>query len=515
MFTIRTLLLFLVIGAALRSQGQNVTAAEYFFDKDPGAGKGKALTIGTAGASLHVDDSISTATLLPGLHSLSIRTKTADGKWGLFDTRSFYLSQSSSQGLLSITAAEYFFDKDPGVGKGSSLTISKSSDSIHVVDSIVTTSLQPGPHSLSIRTRTSDDKWSLFDTRSFFLSQTGNKGLLSITAAEYFFDADPGIGKGKSFTIKTPADSVRVVDSAVTISLQPGSHTLSIRTKTSDGKWGLFDTRSFYLTQSSSNGLLNITAAEYFIDKDPGIGKATPLAVTAPKDSVRVQDSIAATSLASGTHTLSIRAKTSDGKWSMFDSRSFYISDNGSGLFNITAAEYFFDQDPGVGKGKSIKIGVASDSIHIDDSVATTTMPFRGNQHWFAVRVKRSDGKWGLYDAASITFPPTDKDRDGLVDYDEPYFGTNYTIFDTNGDYLADGVNVFTGLKPTSTDTDGDGLSNATELLLGTNPLVKDTDGDGVSDKYDPFPLDRFRKALPAPNLSDHTKPVITLIQPF
>jgi hypothetical protein len=106
------------------------------------------------------------------------------------------------------------------------------------------------------------------------------------------------------------------------------------------------------------------------------------------------------------------------------------------------------------------------------------------------------------------------EDRDGLNNYDEYINATDPKNFDTNGDGLADGVNVFVGLPPLNTDTDGDGISNIQEKLNGTSPVLADTDKDGVSDALDPFPLDRFRKQLPSPNLSDHTPPVITLQEP-
>ncbi len=588
MFT-RLILWLLCIGITAAVQAQNIVAAEYFFDADPGAGKGTPLAIGTPADSVHVVDSVATSALGVGAHTFSIRTKTADGKWSLFETRSFFISQSSTQGLLNITAAEYFFDADPGVGKGKKLTVAKAKDTIHIEDSVVTTSLsagahtfsvrtrtsdnkwsvfetrsffiagsgngllnitaaeyffdaadagvgkctplsigtakdsvhiddsvsvaalQPGSHTLAIRTKTSDNKWSLFETRSFYISSTGS-GLLTIDSAEYFFDADPGVGKGKPISIAVKGDSIHVVDSVATTGLPAGSHTFSVRTRTTDGKWSLFDNRSFVIGQSGNNGLLNITAAEYFFDADPGVGKGKKLTVAKAKDSIHIEDSVVTTSLSRGTHTFSVRTKTSDGKWSLFEPRSFYISDNSSGLLNITAAEYFFDTDPGVGKGTAMNIGTAADSIHAEDSAANVYLP--GKDHFLSVRVKDITGKWSLYETKPFSYLPLNRDRDGIMDYDEPRYGTDPLNFDSNNDYLADGVNVFTGLLPMGEDTDGDGIPNLQEIINGTSPILKDTDGDGINDKEDPFPLNRFRTKLAPKNLSDHTPPVITLYQP-
>ncbi len=130
------------------------------------------------------------------------------------------------------------------------------------------------------------------------------------------------------------------------------------------------------------------------------------------------------------------------------------------------------------------------------------------------IRVKNNTGRWSILESRSFSFIYADKDRDGLADYEEPFYGTNWLVFDTNSDYLADGVNVFTGLAALSNDTDGDGLSNIVEIAQGTSPILKDTDSDGVNDKDDPFPLNPLRWKIAPKNAADHTAPVITLYEP-
>lgn len=181
-------------------------------------------------------------------------------------------------------------------------------------------------------------------------------------------------------------------------------------------------------------------------------------------------------------------------------------------ISKITAAEYFFDKDPGVGKGIPITIGKADTVINFSDSVI---VPFLyGKDHALVVRVKNNSGRWSIYQIHNFSLAFGDKDRDGLIDYIEPDYGTDYKIFDTNNDGLADGVNVFTNSNALETDTDGDGISNKQELANGTISILRDTDSDGVPDKKDAFPLDQYRTKLPPKNLSDHTAPVITLNEP-
>ncbi len=77
----------------------------------------------------------------------------------------------------------------------------------------------------------------------------------------------------------------------------------------------------------------------------------------------------------------------------------------------------------------------------------------------------------------------SDADADGLIDYHEPFFGTDSLNADTDVDGLSDGDEVDTyGTSPTAADTDVDGLDDGDEVVLGTSPLASDTDSDGLSD---------------------------------
>ena len=91
-----------------------------------------------------------------------------------------------------------------------------------------------------------------------------------------------------------------------------------------------------------------VNNAEYFFDHDPGPGNGTPISVSTPGVSVSFPAHIPI-NLSPGFHWLGIRVKDSDGKWSLFQRRNFYVSQPGTDLPIITKAEYFFDTDPGVG----------------------------------------------------------------------------------------------------------------------------------------------------------------------
>jgi hypothetical protein len=291
-FTYRILLLALCFISSFAAKAQKITAAEYFFDKDPATGKGKKLSVGTSGDSVHFTASILVASLSPGFHALCIRAKISNGVWGIFESRSFYIS-SGTGGLPNITAAEYFFDEDPMTGKGKSLPVGTTGDSVHFVAPMPIESLQAGFHTLSMRTKTSEGKWGIFESRNFYISQSSGT-LPNITASEYFFDKDPGEGKGNALSV-IPGDSVHLIVSIPSTSLQPGFHTLCIRSQNADGTSGIFESRNFYISKSIA-GLSKISTAEYFFDNDPGVGKGKKLSVSPSGDSVHLIASIPITS---------------------------------------------------------------------------------------------------------------------------------------------------------------------------------------------------------------------------
>ncbi len=298
----------------------NIVAAEYFFDADPGHGNGTAIAV-TAGAVTNFTIGLPSTGLTPGFHFLAIRTKGANGQWGIFESRGFYITNATTD-AANIVAAEYFFDADPGNGSGTAIPVTAGAVTNFTV-SLPATGLDPGFHFLSIRTKGTDGKWGIFESRGFYITGAATD-VPNIVAAEYFFDNDPGTGQAESISI-TPGAITNFTVNLPATGLDPGFHFLAIRVKGADGKWGLFESRGFYVSPTTSNAG-NITAAEYFIDDtDPGEGNATPLTITTPGAVVTQLFDISLSGVATGAHTISIRVKDSDGIWSAIETQTFTV----------------------------------------------------------------------------------------------------------------------------------------------------------------------------------------------
>ncbi len=150
----RLVTLLMMIFFVATALSQNITAAEYFIDADPGRGNGVPITISTPGDIVNFTANVSTASLSTGFHFVAIRTKDANGVWGLFETRGFYIS-SSATNAADIVSAEYFLDSDPGSGNGTATSVGTSGAVVNFT-AVIPTSLWPGFHFLAIRMKGAD-----------------------------------------------------------------------------------------------------------------------------------------------------------------------------------------------------------------------------------------------------------------------------------------------------------------------------------------------------------------------
>jgi Secretion system C-terminal sorting domain len=377
------------------SNAQTITAAEFFIDTDPGVGNGTAIIPAPSGANPTFVASVPTTSLTNGFHFVGIRIKDNVGKWGLFETRGFYIS-SSATNVSNIAAAEFFIDADPGVGNATAITPSPSGATSNFVATIPTTSLTNGFHFVAIRTKDATGKWGLFENRGFFISNSTTNAT-NIAAAEFFIDTDPGVGNANAITPSPSGATATFVASVPTTSLSSGFHFVAIRTKDATGKWGLFENRGFYISSATTN-VGNIVAAEFFIDNDPGVGNGIAISPSPSGATATFIASVPTTSLASGFHFVAIRTKDATGKWGLFENRGFYISTQTANSAGMTAAEYFIDTDPGVGNGTAFTIP-AGQSFNQNFVLPIPSGTANGN-HFIGIRVKNG---WGLYAFDTIT----------------------------------------------------------------------------------------------------------------
>jgi hypothetical protein len=215
-----------------------------------------------------------------------------------------------------------------------------------------------------------------------------------IIAAEYFFDADPGVGQGLALPIISNSDSADFAGNITTSGLAPGYHTVYFRAKDSTGTWGIAEARQFRVLQNSAS----IIAAEYYFDTDPGVGNATPLATTNLLDSAVYTGGISTTNLSGGFHRLYIRTQGMSGIWSNAEYKQFYITNNGAA---IVQTEYFFDTDPGAGNGQVLQTINSGDSSVYKTGISTSGLVT--GSHKLYIRSRDVNGTWGNAEARAFS----------------------------------------------------------------------------------------------------------------
>jgi hypothetical protein len=293
---------------------QTINASEYFFDTDPGPGNGIPLVIPTPADMVTFSFAISTAGLTVGRHYFFIRTQTSTGNWSLYEPREFFIQAPVAQaeyfvdtdpgvgtatplpitnvddftfttslgisGLSNgrhylfirekdesgswsmseprefliqapVAQAEYFVDTDPGIGTATPLPITNVDD-FTFTTSLGISGLSNGRHYLFIREKDESGSWSMSEPREFFIQAP-------IMQAEYFFDADPGIGSATPIPITT-IDDFTFTTSLPVGGLPDGDHYLFVRAKDESDTWSLYQPTLFTVSSVVPVGLTNFSA---------------------------------------------------------------------------------------------------------------------------------------------------------------------------------------------------------------------------------------------------------------
>lgn len=240
--------LALTIFSANNCFAQSIDSAEYFYDVDPGVGNGFSIALTPADT---IEDTIATSTigLSAGFHNIYIRVKDTNNLWSLYEGGRFYLTDTLSTtqtlGSLPIYAAEYFYDTDPGVGNGIPVSAFTAADSITHTDTISTTILATGKHSVYVRVRDSLNIWSLYEGASFNICNLIPKADFSAdTVCLYskttFTDLSIGIDTNFNYTYGWNFNNDLIIDDTTKgntsfLFSTSGTHTVSLIVNNTNG----------------------------------------------------------------------------------------------------------------------------------------------------------------------------------------------------------------------------------------------------------------------------------------
>ena len=390
---------------------------EYFWDTDPGVGKGTVLQAFT-GSMAHVEAGLDAGTLLAGIHLLGLRALN-NGHFSSTYYKQFYVPAAEED----ITRIEYYWDKDPGIGNGNALNFTAGSV-VDLTNDLSASGLKAGIHTLYLRA-VSDKHFSQTYTRQFYVPVTEEK----ITRIEYYWDKDPGVGKGNALNF-TNGSTVDLTQNLSASGLKEGMHTLYLRA-VSNKHFSQTYTRQFYVPATPHE----IEAIEYWFDKDPGVGNATRMAATQIGDSVKTAFDVTTDDLTDGVHLIGLRTLT-DGTWSETKVRRFLVRSQVDNY--ITRLEYFWNKDPGAGKGYAVDI-TPGEEVSVDFEADMTELG--EGPHTLGLRAQSGSKGWSPVSfVTGIEFEGWDNLQEylnSLHDTEDVLTGSQYTRQYLNKDWHA------------------------------------------------------------------------------
>lgn len=227
---------------------------------------------------------------------------------------------------------EYFWNTDPGEGKGTKVGFSGETVNFE----LSTEALPVGIHQLGIRAIEGNNYSS-----TLLCTVIKPAVFASDAKIEYFWDADPGVGKAVAYDVALDGDDVVVDMSLLTESLATGTHLLGLRVYN-----GCWSNTSYYIVVVA-DGSAHVSRMEYFWDTDPGVGKAESVPINGETSVI----SLPADNLSQGIHLLGIRAFGAS--WSNTMLRYVTVS---SGDDKVHTVEYFWDMDPGIGMATALPV---------------------------------------------------------------------------------------------------------------------------------------------------------------
>lgn len=294
-----------IVEMAPGPEPEGIERLEYFYDTDPGHGQGTIINNVEEGEN---QLALSMEGLTPGLHMLFVRSQGSSGVWSATQAHPFYLSSKKSE---QVTQLEYFYDTDPGYGQGTLIDNALASGDNALNLSL--NGLAPGTHNLFVRALGNAGQWSSVISKPFFLLAATTEDIRHL---EYFYDTDPGYGKG------TLIGGLERGEQQLALSidgLSLGAHLLFVRVQDEQGNWSSVMAHPFLI-----GGKSGFMAMEYYIDTDPGPGQAIPVAM--PETSGQFAFDIPTESLSAGEHIIYVRGMDTQGNWSSVNQATFRVT---------------------------------------------------------------------------------------------------------------------------------------------------------------------------------------------
>jgi hypothetical protein len=316
------------------AQVVSLSQAEYFWDTDPGEGNGTTITASDGNFNSAFEKIAISGLGAPsvGLHKFCVRVKDNLGVWSPVVTNVIKVESTTTPTPVSLSQAEYFWDTDPGEGSATPL-LATDGNFNSAFEKVAVTGLNApsvGMHKFSIRVKDNQGVWSPVFTNIVNVGSTTTPTPVSLSQAEYFWDADPGEGSATPLLAIDGNFNSAYEKVAVTGLNAPsvGMHKFSIRIKDNQGVWSPVFTNIVNVEATTTPTPISLSQAEYFWDTDPGEGSGTAfLATDGNFDSAfeKIQKTGIPIVNPIGLHIFNVRVKDNSGVWGPVFKNAIFI----------------------------------------------------------------------------------------------------------------------------------------------------------------------------------------------
>lgn len=421
--TNRALLLAVALLLCLFLPSQNLLAqslvgiggAEYYWNNDPGEGLATALQPADGNFDQAVETAIAQTApaLAPGTHAFYVRFKSANGIWGPAFKALLTVESNAALAAPQVTQAEYFWNNDPGQGNGTALLAfdgNFNSALETALGNLPSGSLALGANSLGIRVKDAA-AWGPVFTTMVEVEAPVTVAAPQITAAECFFDTDPGEGNGTT-VLAMDGNFDRAVETLLanlpTNTLSTGSHIFSIRVRSAQGNsWGPAFQVQVYVEPNTAPIAPQLVQGELFWNTDPGAGNGTAFLAFDGNYDRAIETALGNISHpGAGIHLLNIRFKDASGWGTVWQHAVAVEADVVPDLPQLVQAEYFWNTDPGAGNATPLAALDGSFDRALETAVTASlnTSTLSEGAHTFYVRFKGKDNSWGPVFGQAIRF---------------------------------------------------------------------------------------------------------------
>lgn len=304
-YKILYLSLFFLLSTGLLGQ-TSLQKVEYWFDLNHEQAVRQDLPPGTSvdfGALLDVSG------LQPGLHTLAVRFRGDNQKWGAPLYRYFVYLPDRTPSLTTVTHMEYWFDGN--YSSAEQLPLGEQ-QAVNVTELLDVASLNSGLHTLVVRFKDTRGKWSAPLTRYFIQPLSPPvKSAQRIAELEYWFDDNHAAAMHSTVA---PTEVLFIDELLDVTALNDGLHFVNLRLRDENGKWNA--PASWYFRKEVRDGspmLHPITALQYWFDNDLSTAQTDELVST---EFLNLQTQLDVAGLGSGVHMASVRFRDEAGQWS-------------------------------------------------------------------------------------------------------------------------------------------------------------------------------------------------------